>query len=183
MGYGWRRMGKLLGLAVMVLMVAACVREPDEKPEQPLQTGDALPEFSLEVDGQTVTRGSLLGKPSVVVFFRLSCPDCREELPHLQQLYEKYYPEGGGVADGQITLLTISYKDTPQEIAAYWSSNGLTLPYGVMTDKADYERFELTAVPTVHVSDRNGVIRHITRDNPIATFEELDGWVANLLKE
>lgn len=171
-------------LCLMAFAIVSCVRGNEEDVTDTLHEGDRLPSFGITWNGGELTDHDLQGKPAVVVFFRTRCPDCQEELPHLQQLYDKYYPgEGMKIDEGRITLLLIGHKETSAVIAEYWDRHGLTLPYFLFADAVAYEPFGLTAVPTVLVCDKNGIIRHITKDNPVSTFTQLDAWVQELLAE
>ena len=133
--------------------------------------------------GGIVTAETLKGIPSVLVFFHTKCPDCQQELPYIQQLYDKYFGMQDAAADAPINLLLISYKETPEVIAAYWEEHGYTMPCLFFESPEMVLPFKITAVPTVYVCDKNGIIRHISKDNPIATFTQLDTWISELLAE
>ncbi|NPA53961.1 MAG: TlpA family protein disulfide reductase, partial [Aquificae bacterium] len=50
-----------------------------------------IPDFSLvSEDGKIITRDSLKGKPSVLIFWGIHCSSCRKELPQINKLYKKY---------------------------------------------------------------------------------------------
>lgn len=56
-----------------------------------LRAGDELPSFSVTLnDGTEISNESLSGKVSVIVFFNTECPDCRKELPVIQDVYEYF---------------------------------------------------------------------------------------------
>ena len=62
----------------------------------PLRTGSPLPEFSgaTEWRNGTVSRESLLGSPTLIHFWSLSCYICKNNLPRLREWKEKYGPQG-----------------------------------------------------------------------------------------
>ncbi len=62
-----------------------------EKEERPLQAGDRCPNFSFEdIDGKKVTLKSLKGKYIFIDIWATWCPPCRDELPFLKVLEEKF---------------------------------------------------------------------------------------------
>ena len=86
--------------------------------------GDTLPEFQVELDnGSMLATSDLQGKVSVLVFFHTGCPDCQQELPVIQQLYDLYR------ANDSVAIYCISREEAAEEIEAYWQAHGLTLPY------------------------------------------------------
>lgn len=167
----------------LIMLLSACVSGTEETIVEPLSEGDRLPAFQIETEAGIVTAETLKGIPSVLVFFHTKCPDCQQELPYIQQLYDKYFGMQDAAADAPINLLLISYKETPKEIAAYWEEHGYTMPCLFFESPEMVLPFKITAVPTVYVCDKNGIIRHISKDNPIATFTQLDTWISELLAE
>lgn len=156
----------LCGLCLGCLLLASCIGEDMEEGTIDLQPGDSLPAFSVVMaDGQTVTSGSLQGETSLIVFFHTGCPDCRKELPVLQQIYTDY---------GQrIRMVCISREESAAEVARYWDENGLTLPYSAQEDRTVYYLFAKSGIPRVYVVDKESVIRSVFTDNPLASYEEL----------
>ncbi|WP_457641988.1 TlpA family protein disulfide reductase [Persephonella sp.] len=50
-----------------------------------------IPRFELKDEtGKIVKRDDLKGKPAVIVFWGINCLSCKEELPMLNKLYQKY---------------------------------------------------------------------------------------------
>ncbi len=53
--------------------------------------GNLIPDFSLkDENGKVITRDSLKGKPSVLIFWGINCHTCHHELPNINKLYKKY---------------------------------------------------------------------------------------------
>lgn len=159
---------------LLFLLLAACVTEETPTGEEYIRPGDPLPAFSVTMhDGTVVHAEDLRGSVSLVVFFHTGCPDCRRELPVLQRLYEVYAPAG-------VRFVCISREEGNADIEAYWEANGLTLPYSPQEDKAVYGLFADSAIPRIYVTDRSLTVRAVYTDNPMATYEELDGWIKDL---
>lgn len=133
-------MKTLLPLAI-ILSVSSCVT--DEEPHEYVKAGSELPKFTVVTStGDTVTSESLKGRESVITFFNTSCGDCRRELPSLQQAMEEH---------PGITFLCIAREEADSTIAAYWATNGLTLPYSPQPDRRVYSLFATAGIPRTYV--------------------------------
>lgn len=153
----------LLLLAATAL--AGCIKEGTPEGTE-LGAGDALPEFSIYMnDGSVLGTADLEGKVSLIMFFHTGCPDCREELPAVQQIYDTYGKD--------IVLCCISREEGAEEIASYWTSQGLTLPWSAQTDRQVYNLFASLGVPRIYISSGDGKIYSAYSDNPVATYGQL----------
>lgn len=172
-----KRVIKHICRLAICLLTFGCISEPTEEPSRKsLGPNDRLPDFSVGMsDGSVVSTADLQQKVSLVCFFRISCPDCREELPVLQQIYEEYAAEIG--------MILISTREGQEDIDRYWSQNGLTLPRTLNPEPGLADVFGVSRVPQVYVSGRDGVIRYVHSDNPIASYESLKKELESLLAE
>lgn len=56
-----------------------------------IEAGDVPPNFQLEtLDGQTKQLQDFKGKKVFVNFWATWCPPCRKEMPHMQEIQDKY---------------------------------------------------------------------------------------------
>ena len=79
---------------------------------------DPVPEMRLvNLKGEAVTLSSLHGKPVVINFWASWCPPCKQEMPELSKLYEKYKAEGleviGVNVDEGFEIATAHIKGNP----------------------------------------------------------------------
>ena len=89
-----------------------------------LALGDAAPDFSLTTPaGETLTLANLrLGKKATLVnFWFLACPPCREEFRLFQRLYVDLKDRG-------FAIVAINNKDDAAEIRSYVRKAGITFP-------------------------------------------------------
>lgn len=157
-------MKKLLTLFALALALTSCVNDKREETKA-LAVGDKIPEISVVTDGGTVVdNNSLRGKPALICFFRSTCPDCQQEFPVLQQVYENY---------PTVSVVLISVAQEAAPIAEYWAQHGLTLPYSAQPDKTLSQTFGVSRIPQVYVCSADGVVRYMHNDNPIATYAQL----------
>lgn len=129
--------------------------------------GDKLPDFEVVMsDGSVVSNESLNGNISLVMFFHTSCPDCQQALPRVQYIYNEYLQKG-------VSFALIGRECGKAEIEAYWSENGLNMPYSAQNDRGVYNIFASSRIPRIYISDENGTVRYIFTDDPVATLEDL----------
>lgn len=144
--------------AVMCVLMSGCIK--DELPEEhSLQPGDRVPAFSVTMsDGSTFRSSELQGKRGMIVFFNTECPDCRRELPKVQQAYDRVKD------DPDYKVICIAREEEKEEIAAYWSENGLTLPYSPQSDRSVYNLFATVSIPRVYITNQDSVIEAVYDD-------------------
>lgn len=153
-------------IIVTFLTTTSCIIEPVATGENELKTGDVLPAFEVTTStGEIVSRESLKGQDSMIVFFNTDCSDCRKELPVLQNFFELY-------ADS-VKIICISREENSERVAQYWRDNKLTLPYSAQPDRKIYNLFASSSIPRIYISSPNLIIREIYTDTHLPTLEEL----------
>ena len=120
-----RRAGSLLRLfsCLVALLAVSCITDDDlPTGEVYVQVGDTLPDFRVTLsDGTEFDTSTLGGSVSLIMFFDTSCPDCREMLPRVQQVYDSFRDQEG------IRMAFISRAEDEASVASYWAEEGLTL--------------------------------------------------------
>lgn len=140
--------------AVVMVCVAGCVGEKEE-PEWSLQPGDPLPSFEVTtIDGVNVKSSDSYSAQLIIVFFNTTCPDCRRELPILQQQYVENLklPESE-----QSIYICISREEGAADVERYWTENSLTLPVSPQPDRNIYSLFASVGIPRIFFA-KDGVI-------------------------
>jgi thiol-disulfide isomerase/thioredoxin len=110
------------------------------------------PEFQLRAfDGQTYSKTSLQGRPTLLVFWAPWCRYCQMELPILAKFYQGNKPE-------PLQVLTIAFSDTRAHVEEYVTSNPATFvfPTAYDQDNAVAQAFGVNATPTFVVMDAQG---------------------------
>jgi len=60
-----------------------------------VREGDAFPSFDVRtIAGQTISTGSLRGKPALLNIWASYCEPCRQEIPNLSRLHQKFKKKG-----------------------------------------------------------------------------------------
>lgn len=168
---------RLYSLLSLFLLCCSCITEDSPSGEERIGVGDVLPDFTVTLnDGTTFSSEDLYGMVSLVVFFHTSCPDCQQELPVLQRVYENY-----ATSRQQVRVVCISREEGVSAVSAYWKENGLSLPYSAQEDKQIYSLFADSTIPRIYVVDKHLTVQAVYTDDPLATYEDLCGWVDRLL--
>ena len=155
----------LLGL-VCCLLATSCIKDNEEWAN--LEPGDRLPAFSVQLTDATVFNSqSLAGKGGMIVFFHTGCPDCQEELPRIQELWDD------ATLRSSIWLVPISREQDGASIEAYWQANGLTMPYNAQTGRKIYSLFASVSIPRIYVFSADGIILHVYDDSYLPTADAL----------
>lgn len=157
----------------VVLVLSSCIRE-DVPDGADLGPGDRLPDFSVTMDdGSCLATPDLAGTVSVLVFFNTGCPDCRQEMPVIQKLYDNW----GEV----VRIVCISREQGPDAIRSYWEENGLTLPFSAQLDRRVYSLFAVSGIPRIYVNSADLIIAGVYTDSPLASYEDLTQDIRGLL--
>jgi thiol-disulfide isomerase/thioredoxin len=112
-----------------------------------------IPEFKLsDRSGNTWTLASLKGKTTLINVWATWCGPCREELPHLQQLYEQVRNRG------DVQVITLNVDENLSLVEPYLKENKYTFPS--LFAKSFVEAFAgPIPIPTTWTSDALGTIR------------------------
>jgi thiol-disulfide isomerase/thioredoxin len=120
------------------------------------EVGEPMPDFTIQTfDGRSLSRTSVTGKPTLLVFWNTWCSDCRRELPKINRLAEKFGPSG-------VVILAINtgLNDSENKARAYWKKYGHVFPVGYDHSFEIGHAFKVRGVPTVFLVDSKGVVRY-----------------------
>ena len=110
----------------------------------------AAPNFSLEVrDGGTMSLDELRGNVVMINFWATWCGPCRQEMPHLEALYQRYASLG-------FTLLAVNVEDDPEGAAKWLEETPVSFPVLFDPQNDVSELYDVVAMPTTVLIDRQG---------------------------
>jgi peroxiredoxin len=142
-----------------------------------VQLSATAPDFTLRsVGGPNLRLAEQRGQVVLVNFWATWCGPCRQEMPHLIRLYERYRSAG-------FVLLGVNIDDDPRAAADLAAKLGVQFPVLLDTDKRVSRAYDMSAMPATLLIDRDGRVRHIHRgyrDGVERTYEEQ---VRSLLRE
>jgi len=136
----------------------------------------AAPDFTLRTAGGPNLRlQEQRGQVVLINFWATWCGPCRQEMPQLNKLYDKYRSAG-------FVLLGINIDDDPRHASDVATKLGLKFPVLLDTDKAVSRLYDLGTMPTTVLIDRDGRVRHI-HPGYLAGYEDIyDKEIRGLLK-
>jgi thiol-disulfide isomerase/thioredoxin len=130
--------------------------------------GGASPNFTTQdLGGKKVSLSDFGGRPVLLSFWATWCTVCRDELPALQRLEERY--RSGGFA-----VLLVNYRETSNDrMRQYLAGLQVNLDAVVDPDGAIASAYGVdVGLPVNVLSDRSGkVVRILVGEVPIATIE------------
>jgi len=167
------RTSKRWSLALAMLLLAGGIGSAQAS----VQLSSSAPDFTLRsVGGANLRLAEQRGQVVLVNFWATWCGPCRQEMPHLNRIYDKYRSSG-------FVLLGVNIDDDPRVAADLAAKLGLRFPVLLDTDKKVSRVYDMSAMPATLLIDRDGRVRHIHRgyrDGVERTYEEQ---VRSLLKE
>lgn len=115
---------------------------------------EASPDFTLTtLDGTTITKASLQGKPAVLMFWASWCGTCQKELPNIKALYEQHKAKG-------LQAVAIGFQDDEANIRGYVQAHRTTFVFPTAYDVKNRVStlFRARGTPTFVVLDAQGGI-------------------------
>jgi peroxiredoxin len=142
-------------LIVLAGIAAAAAGDPDAfrslsliKPSRP----QAAKDFSVQSpDGRTIRLTDYRGKVVFLNFWATWCPPCREEMPAMERLYQKYRDRG-------LVVLAVSVDHDPALVQPFAKKHKFSFPIGHDPQMALAERYGVRALPSSFFLDRRGQV-------------------------
>ena len=190
-------LGLLLAASVAVAVAFAGSRgENTQQAASPTTTATASAETTTppmlgnalslsDVDGwlqsEVTSLEELRGQVVIVQFWTFGCYNCKNTIPHLQDIYVKYAASGLEIVG--VHAPEFDYERDPENITAAAQDLGVTWPIALDTERKNFRSWQGSPAywPRTYVLDQNGLIRfdHIGEGK----YEELEQTVATLLAE
>jgi peroxiredoxin len=137
----------------------------------------AAPDFTLKsAEGRNLRLGEQRGQVVLVNFWASWCGPCKQEMPHLNRLYDKYKSSG-------FTLLAVNIDDDARVGASTAAKWGLKFPVLLDADKKVTRQYDLGAMPATVLIDRDGRVRYLHRGYREGTEADYERQIRELVKE
>jgi peroxiredoxin len=154
-----RRWGLILlwllpALALLLVFVYGFLtREPADSGDTAPRIGKPLADFTLpDLPGHTVQLATLRGKVVFVNVWATWCPPCVEEMPTIQQLYERLHSRG-------LEILAVSLDALgAQVVVPFMQSRRLSFPTLLDTKNLVQRLYRTTGVPESFIVDKRGIL-------------------------
>ena len=135
------------------------------------------PNFTLESrDGGSVSLAELEGQVVMINFWATWCVPCRQEMPHLQALYERYNGLG-------FELLAVNVEDNPAGARKWLEETPVTFPVLFDARNDVSKLYKVVAMPSTVLVGRDGTMRYIHHGYKPGYEGEYQNQVRALLRE
>jgi peroxiredoxin len=139
--------------------------------------GSAAPDFALKSgSGRNIRLSELRGQVVLINFWASWCGPCRQELPLLEKLQQRYRSAG-------FTLLAISIDDNRRNADAMLGKLGVKLAPLYDTEKRAAKRYDVDTMPATLIVDRDGRVRYVHRGYRSGYEAKYDQQVRELLTQ
>jgi len=119
-----------------------------------LEIGKPAPDFTLKsLEGTNLNLTEQRGKIIVINFWASWCGPCRKEMPVLETFYKKYTDLG-------VSVWGVNVEQENQAGRDFLADLNLTFP--ILFDKSNTlsESYNVEAMPTTVIVDRDGLVRY-----------------------
>lgn len=165
-------LARLLGAAALALCATAL-----QAASPPVAPARGAPDFTLpSIGGPNLRLQEQRGRVVLVNFWATWCGPCRVEMPHLNRLYDKY-------RDAGFVLLAVNIDEDPKNAANLASKLGMRFPVLLDTDKKVSRLYDLSAMPSTMLIDRDGRVRYTHRGYRDGYEQTYEQQIRELLRE
>ncbi len=135
------------------------------------------PDFTLRaMKGSNLRLQEQRGNVVMVNFWATWCGPCRQEMPKLNQLYEKYRSAG-------FVMLGVNVDDDVRNAAEVAAKLNVNFPVLLDTQKQVSRLYDVSTMPSTVLIDRDGRVRWIHRGYRDGAEQTYDQKIRDLLKE
>ena len=139
-----------IGLAVM--FIAAC---STDAPKGTIAVGSAAPDYAAtSLAGDSVSLAGLKGKVVLLNVWATWCHPCRDEIPQLEALHQRY-----GASGLELVGVSVDVPGMEAGIREFMRDFSMTYPVWLDPDERVSTQFRTIGVPETFLIDRAGVIR------------------------
>jgi peroxiredoxin len=137
------------------------------------EVGKLAPDFTLTtLDGKQVSLSQFRGKIVMVNFWQSTCSNCRDEMPHLQAIYNKWPHD-------KLEILAVSVGEKAAFVQSFVETRGLTFPALLDSDEAVSEIYQISRFPTTFFVNADGIIKEI-KTGAFTSQSEIEGILKSL---
>jgi peroxiredoxin len=146
-------------------------------PAAALAPATAAPDFTLRtLDGRNLRLAEQRGQVVMVNFWATWCGPCRDEMPHLSRLHEKYRAAG-------FVMLGVNVDEDAKLAEKLATKLAVKFPVLPDSDKRVSKLYDLSAMPSTVLIDKDGKVRFLHRGYRSGLEETYEKQIRELLKE
>lgn len=137
---------------------------------------DAPDALLSDIKGGSINISGLKGTVLFINFWASWCKPCREEMPAIQALYNRFRD------DGRFRMMMVLYKDDYEKASAYMKENNFQFPVMIDKDGKAAGMYGITGVPETYIIDKKGILKEkIIGPNDWNSVQSV-GIISNLLE-
>ena len=139
-------------ITTLSFLFFSCIKDDkDESVINYINVGNQVPSFAVEdTTGNTFSSKQFLDKHSLLVFFGTYCPDCKQVLPVIEEVWKEMKK------DDKFQLVTISREETAETVSEYWKENQFTMPFYLDPTRGNiFSLFANNTIPRIYIIGPN----------------------------
>ncbi len=137
----------------------------------------AAPNFTLNSrNGDVVSLADLKGQVVMINFWATWCGPCRQEMPLLDALYKRYNRMG-------FTLLGVNVEEDSSGADKWLADTPVTFPILYDTKNQVSKLYDITAMPSTVLVDRQGNVRFLHRGYKPGDENDYQNAIRELIRE
>lgn len=141
------------------------------------EVGGPAPDFALpDAAGKVVSLQDYSGQVLLINFWASWCGPCREEMPLLDQLSQRYGPLG-------FTMLGINVEEDSSLADRFLQGTPVDFPILYDRENAVSKLYDVIAMPTTVLVDRQGNIRFVHHGYEAGNENEYQDQIRTLVRE
>ncbi len=154
-------MGAVLSTALSLLLVWISAANPEDRSLESLYASVGIqrvsppveaPDFTLKnLEGSEVSLKDFEGKVVFLNFWATWCGPCREEMPSMERLWQRFKEE-------DFVILAVDLRESRGEVVSFMKEYGLTFPVLLDSKGEVGSMFGVRAIPTTYLLDSEGKI-------------------------
>ena len=135
------------------------------------------PNFTLKSNtGKNIKLSELRGQVVLLNFWASWCGPCRQEMPLLEQLQQRYSALG-------FTVLGVNVEEDPGKAKTLLKDIPVSFPILFDTQNIVSKQYQVSAMPSTVMIDRNGNMRYLHKGYKPGDEAQYKKWVKQLIKE
>ncbi len=159
--------GSILALGFLFSAVAM----PKTEPVKP------APDFTLKsMTGENVRLSELRGQVVMINFWASWCGPCRQEMPYLEALYQRYNALG-------FELLGVNVEQDVDDARRWLSDTPVSFPVLLDPQNELTAMYQVKAMPSTILVDRDGNMRHLHKGYKPGDENTYQDLVRSLIRE
>ena len=135
------------------------------------------PDFTLKShSGENLKLSEMRGNVIMINFWASWCGPCRQEMPILEQIYQKYQPLG-------FTLLGVNVEEDTNAAKTFLKDVKVSFPILFDNTNEVSQLYQIIAMPSTIMIDRDGNMRYLHQGYQKGVEEDYVQQIKTLLKE